>query len=116
MSCIMLLCLEEGLDQMGKPLVSDCSIRGEMAGFAHLSCIGKYAKKTCKQAADGNLSAFADPWDNFSNCKQTYQNQLLLDLSSAFVSYVEECYPGDREWDKVRVMTDLLSQVVTGSG
>jgi hypothetical protein len=28
---------------------------------------------------------------------------------------VEECDHGDSEWDKVRVMTDILSQIVMGS-
>ncbi len=28
---------------------------------------------------------------------------------------MEECDHGDSEWDKVRVMTDILSQIVMGS-
>jgi len=28
---------------------------------------------------------------------------------------VEECDHGDSEWDKVRVMTDILSHIVLGS-
>jgi hypothetical protein len=32
------LSLDDGLDEVGKPLVRDCSCRGDTAGFAHLSC------------------------------------------------------------------------------
>ena len=33
------ICLGEGDDDEGGPLVRDCSCRGDSAGFAHLSCI-----------------------------------------------------------------------------
>ncbi len=55
------ICLDEGPDEAGKPLVRDCSCRGDTAGFAHLSCIIEYAEQKSKQAADSDLDAFAMP-------------------------------------------------------
>jgi E3 ubiquitin-protein ligase DOA10 len=43
------ICLDEGPDEEGKPLVRDCSCRGDTAGFAHLSCIIEYAKQKKKK-------------------------------------------------------------------
>jgi hypothetical protein len=51
------ICLDEGPDEAGKPLVRDCSCRGDTAGFAHLSCIIEYADQKSKQAADADLGA-----------------------------------------------------------
>jgi hypothetical protein len=44
------ICLDEGCDDEGKPLVRDCSCRGS-TGFAHLSCIVEYAKQKSQQDA-----------------------------------------------------------------
>jgi E3 ubiquitin-protein ligase DOA10 len=43
------LCLEEGLDNSGKPLVRNCSCRGS-SGFAHISCIINFAESESKKA------------------------------------------------------------------
>ena len=43
------ICLEEGPDDTGAPLVRDCSCRGS-AGFAHLSCLVKYAETQSRNA------------------------------------------------------------------
>ena len=108
------ICLDEGPDEAGKPLVRDCSCRGDTAGFAHLSCIIEYAEQKSKQAADSDLKAFATPWEECNNCHQPFQNQVTLDLSSAFVSFAEEAYgnPGNGMWDKLKVMTGLRSKIV----
>jgi hypothetical protein len=109
------LCLDEGPDEEGKSLVRDCSCRGDSAGFAHLSCIVNYAEQKCKQmAAEANFSVdFVKPWKNCLNCKQTYQRQLSLDITSAFVAFVEATYgrPENSKWDKIRVIQSLLSKI-----
>jgi len=69
-------CLEEGPDDEGKSLVRDCSCRGDSAGFAHLSCLTKYAEQKCRAANYTDLDAFVEPWNKCNNCKQTFQNQL----------------------------------------
>jgi E3 ubiquitin-protein ligase DOA10 len=49
-------CLGEEADEEGKqPLVRDCSYRGGSAGFAHRSCLVKYAEQKCKQAGERAL-------------------------------------------------------------
>jgi len=72
--------LDEGLDDEGKPLVCDCSCRGDSAGIAHLSCISKYAKQKSRAVTDC-------VFDTGETCPNW-----LLDLSSAFVSFAEETY------------------------
>ena len=91
------LCLGEGPDDEGKPLVRDCACRNS-AGFAHLSCLIKYAEQKSKDAAEMD-----------TNCKQQYHNILYLDLTSAFVSFTERVYGnGNSLWDKMRAMHSLL--------
>jgi hypothetical protein len=101
--------LDEGPDEAGKPLVRDCSCRGDSAGFAHLSCIIEYAEQKSKQASDSDLAGFSTPWYDCNNCHQQFQNQVALDLSSAFISFAEEAYgfSGNGMWDKVKVMSGL---------
>ena len=98
-------------------MVRDCSCRGDGAGFAHLSCIVKYAEQKCKQTANTGgelpMHRFSEPWDDCPNCKQPFKNQLSLDLSSAFVSFAEATfgYPGNNPMDKIKVMTALRSRI-----
>ena len=75
-------CLEEGLDDMGEPLLRDCSCRGDGAGFAHLSCMIKYADQKSKEAAGKDPKSFSEPWYECPNCKQCFNNELSLDMSS----------------------------------
>ena len=105
-------CLGEEADEEGKPLVRDCSCRGDSAGFAHLSCLTKYAEQKCKQADD--MAAFAEPWKKCNNCKQPFQNQLSVDLASAFVEFAEATYgrDGNNKYDKMKVMESLRLKIV----
>jgi hypothetical protein len=118
------ICLEEKADEEGKPPVRDCSCRGDSAGFAHFSCLAIYAKQKCKDVRDGvdgviDGDAFCEPWKFCSNCKQPYQNQLALDLASAFVSFTEATYgqAGNSMWDKLKIITalDLKTEVLRRS-
>ena len=90
-------CLDEGLDESGKPPVRDCSCRGNSAGFAHLSCMIEYAKQKSNQAAGKDFDKFTEPWYQCPNCKQQFKSQLSLDLTSAFVSFADATYghPGN---------------------
>jgi len=88
------ICLEEGVDESGQPLRRDCSCRGESAGFAHVSCIAKYAEQ--KSHGGCNMNAFTKPWRVCSNCEQDYQNKLGLDLAKEFVIFVDRKYPSDQ--------------------
>ena len=102
-------CLGEEVDEVGKPLVRDCSCRGDSAGFAHLSCLEKYG-----MAADGvDMSAFTEPWEKCTNCKQPFQNQLAIDLSSSCVTFAEATYghEGSSKWDKLKVLAALRLKI-----
>ena len=90
-------CLDEGLDESGKPPVRDCSCRGDSAGFAHLSCMIEYAKQKSNQAAGKDFDKLTEPWYHCPNCKQQFKSQLSLDLTSAFVSFADATYghPGN---------------------
>lgn len=104
------LCLGEGLDDEGMPLVRDCACRNN-AGFAHLSCLIKYDEQKSKDAAEMDMTAFGWSWFVCTNCKQRYHNILYLDLTSAFVSFAERVYGnGNSMWDKMRVMHSLLNK------
>ena len=102
-------CLGEGPDDVGKPLVRDCSCRGDSAGFAHLSCLTAYAEQKSRAAGDGN--SFIDPWEICTNCKQMFRNQLSIDLASAFVSFAEANYAGNGMNDKLRVLDSLRHKI-----
>jgi hypothetical protein len=101
-------CLGEEGDDEGKPLVRDCSCRGN-SGFAHLHCLVEFADQKCKHAADGDLPSFREPWYKCTNCKQLFQNQLAIDLSCAFVTFSEATYvhPDGNRWDKMKVLDSL---------
>ncbi len=89
------ICLDEEPDEAGESPVWDCSCRGDAIGFAHLSCVVKYAEQKSNQAADWSpaaLTAFAEPWRMCPNCKQPYKSKLSLDVSSAFVQFAEAAY------------------------
>ncbi len=107
------ICLDEGPDAGGKSLVRDCSCRGDAMGFAHLSCIVKYAEQKSEQAAGLPPPwAFAEPWRMCPNCKQPYTSKLSLDVSSSLVRFVEAAYtyPRNGEWDKMKVLAALRSK------
>ena len=100
-------CLGEEEDEEGMPLVRDCSCRSDSAGFAHLSCLTKYAEQKSKQANEVDYEAFREPWKLCNNCKQPFQGQLDIDLSSACVSFTATTYghEGNSKWDKLKVLT-----------
>eukprot|EP00985_Skeletonema_marinoi_P023699 scaffold15916_cov67-Skeletonema_marinoi.AAC.3 len=88
------LCLEEegeeGNEGYKESLVRDCSCRGT-SGFAHLSCIVKYAKSEGKRLYEREgPSACMGPFKTCPNCKQYYQNDVHKALAKAFVDFVEE--------------------------
>jgi hypothetical protein len=107
-------CLGEEEDDEGMPLVRDCSCRGDSAGYAHLSCLAQYAAQKCKAAGDRDFDAFSTPWVICNNCKQPFQGQLSLDLSSAFVFFAETTYghTGNSKWDKMKVIDSLRSKIM----
>ncbi len=89
------VCLEEGLDSSGNPLVRDCSCRGS-SGFAHLSCIIKHAESEGRRLAradiDTTAALFAKAFEFCPNCKQQYQNDVIYKLTRAAVEFTDREY------------------------
>uniref|UniRef100_A0A7S2M7F6 RING-CH-type domain-containing protein n=1 Tax=Skeletonema marinoi TaxID=267567 RepID=A0A7S2M7F6_9STRA len=87
------LCLGEGPDASGMPLVRNCSCRGS-SGFAHLSCIIRYAEIDGRNSYQsmGNIGA---AFQECPNCKQEFQNDLRYHLERARVSFVEREFSDD---------------------
>jgi hypothetical protein len=106
------ICLEGGVDDTGKPIVRDCACRGDDAGFAHMSCIIKYAKKRSERASIDTYE-FLAPWETCPTCLQSYQNDLAVHIADAFVSFAEKSYgyPGNHLFEKVKVMEALRLQI-----
>jgi hypothetical protein len=106
-------CLDEGPDETGKPVVRDCSCRGYDAGYAHLSCMIKYAQQKCTTLV-GKLD-FVVPWYECLSCKQPFKHQLALAMSSACVSFTESTYGHPRQSlnDKMCVMIALRLRIVS---
>jgi hypothetical protein len=107
------LCLDGEVDEADRqPLRRDCACRGTDAGFVHLSCLTKYAATKSVQARD--MNEFVKPWETCPGCHQDYQNELGIDITSEFVSFVRRQYPQDTErkvealYLKLRAMTNML--------
>ena len=113
------LCLDDRPDEAGKPLVRDCSCRGN-AGVAHLSCLTMYAEQRSQKGSDKSdvfdvLNDFIDPWHKCNNCKQPFKNSLSRDLSSACVSFAETAHGhvDNSVEDKTKVMMARKVNIMT---
>ena len=87
------LCLGDGQDASGMPLTRNCSCRGS-SGFAHLSCIIRYAEIDGRNSfqSTGNIGA---AFQECPNCKQEFQNDLRYHLERARVSFIEKEFSND---------------------
>jgi hypothetical protein len=84
------ICLEEVADNVGVLPVRDCSCRGDAAGYAHPSCLIAYATTKSIQLKKGcSTKDQEEVWRKCPTCKQQYQNQLSLDLCTAYVTFAE---------------------------
>jgi hypothetical protein len=88
------LCFDGG-SEASQPLRRDCACRGTDAGFVHLSCLAGYAETKSKQARD--MIEFRKPWRECPGCHQEYQNELAIDITTEFVSFVRRQYPHDTQ-------------------
>eukprot|EP00984_Skeletonema_dohrnii_P032080 scaffold25496_cov80-Skeletonema_dohrnii-CCMP3373.AAC.3 len=86
------LCLGEGSDASGNPLIRNCSCRGTFE-YAHISCIVHYAEEKGHQgygSSNFNSSNVCRYFKFCPNCNEEYQhNDVQCDLSKAMVSFVE---------------------------
>ena len=89
------ICLEDGPDDNGEPLVRDCACRGETSAGYHVSCIIDYAKVKTNQAIDLRetqqkvVEAVHDPWKYCPNCQQPYMGVVSLQLVKALLEHTK---------------------------
>jgi hypothetical protein len=95
------ICWEHGPDATGRPPMRDCSCRGSDAGFAHISCIAKWAKQQClEDRSSRSLDEFRKPWIECFQCKQFSQGHLKKELIEEFVKFTEDNY-SDSDWRRL---------------
>ena len=75
------ICLEEGPDEKGHPLMRNCACRGEASGFAHAPCIAQYLVVEEKRTKKFEITC--------KNCKQTYQGDMALAVAIARLNLCE---------------------------
>jgi len=112
------LCLEEGSDESGKPLVRDCSCRGS-SGVAHVSCIINYAKSESRRIYEraGPVFSSTEPFYSCPNCKQSYQNDLSKTLAKACMEFVEnDLLDGDGNNELILHMHVMINQISSLDG
>ena len=89
------ICLEDGPDDNGEPLVRDCACRGETSAGYHVSCIIDYAKVKTNQAIDLRekkqkvVDTVHDPWKFCPNCQQPYMGVVSLQLADAWLEHTK---------------------------
>jgi hypothetical protein len=110
------LCLEEGPDDSGAPLVRDCSCRGH-SGIAHLPCLIKYAESKSRDFVERGAHVRSDIFDGAffdkcPNCKQTFQGDVAYKMTKAQLSFIEREFEGSN-WHLGAMMRMIL--VIDGS-
>lgn len=101
------ICLEEGDDGRGRPLLRDCSCRGS-AGWAHFDCLVKYAREKSEALiAKGSYMPcqLSDVWVVCCNCKQEFQKDLSVAMASSCVEYIKKHRSYMRkQWDLIEML------------
>lgn len=108
------ICLDGDPDDGGKPIVRDCSCRGDDAGFAHISCLVNYARGKTLEMMDAPTQSdqnYNEPWTTCPNCRREYQRRVAIDMANALLSFMDEKYPGD-ELTKVYALHIIVAAVM----
>ncbi len=95
------ICLEEGPDDSGAPLVRDCSCRGH-SGVAHLQCLVQYAESKSRDFVERGAHIRSDIFDEgffeqCPNCKQTFRGDIRRDMTKAQLA-IEREFEGVHDW------------------
>lgn len=109
------ICLGGEADEAREPLRRDCSCRGTDAGFSHLSCLVENAANRSKRWDGRDLVEFTRPWEVCPICCKFYQSTLAVDISTKFLSFVREEYPGDTR-KQIEALDMRLGVLVTMGG
>ena len=111
--CYICLGVEEENDD--PPLRRDCSCRGSDAGFVHLECLVENAKNRSTRWDGRDLVEFTRPWEVCPICCKFYQSTLAVDISTEFLTFVQETYPGDTR-KQIEALDMRLGVLVTMRG
>ena len=108
------LCLEEGPDDTGAPLVRDCSCRGN-SGFAHLPCLVEYGESKSRECIERGISSVNDDiytekiFTQCPNCKQSFQGDIYNDLTKAQLSFFEREFKDFESWHLGAMMKRIFN-------
>lgn len=109
------ICLGVDEENDDPPLRRDCSCRGSDAGFVHLECLVENAKNQNTRWDGRDLVEFTRPWEVCPICCKFYQSTLAVDISSEFLTFVQEAYPGDTR-KQIEALDMRLGVLVTMRG
>ena len=93
------ICLEDGPDETGEPLIRDCACRGETSAGYHLSCIIKHAtvktdqvlmKASVRDIYNEIESDLINYWKRCENCCQPYSKSICTLMGQACVQFTED--------------------------
>ena len=96
------ICLEDGPDENGEPLVRGCACRGETSAGYHLSCIIKYAERKMRESEKKQFSELKNGcevgkfWGMCPNCNQAYDCSILYSLVDTMVDRTKHL--PDTQW------------------
>ena len=109
------ICLGVDEENDDPPLRRDCSCRGSDAGFVHLECLVENAKNQNSRWDGRDLIEFTRPWEVCPICCKFYQSTLAVDISTEFLTFVQEAYPGDTR-KQIEALDMRLGVLVTMCG
>lgn len=97
------ICLEDGPDEAGEPLIRECACRGETSAGYHFSCIVQYATAKLDQLLSDESnkdmafsmmdicrSNFETDWKQCPNCCQPYNKTICKPIAQALVQFSDD--------------------------
>ena len=82
------------------------------SGYAHLSCLVKYASEKSRKVIHPDEGDFTEAWRECPNCNQSYVNELSAKMVNESVVFAEKNYPGS-QW---RLVLALLLKSAPARG
>eukprot|EP00985_Skeletonema_marinoi_P027708 scaffold23173_cov168-Skeletonema_marinoi.AAC.1 len=106
------LCLEEGPDDSGAPLVRDCSCRGH-SGFAHLACLVQYAESKSMDLTERGAHMVSHIFEEkffqqCPNCKQSFQGDISYDMTKAQLAFIEREFKDVDRWNLIALLQRIV--------
>ena len=107
------ICLEEGPDDGGQPLMRGCACRGD-SGFAHISCLVEYSSRKSdgifNRLTESNSVGdhdFDGVWKICPGCRQEYVGDMEGAMSRARFRYVESEQIPEHDLRYISALVDL---------